>query len=98
VPRLIITSRARQGLRRCYAFLRDTNPQAGKQAGHTIAHRLAALEANPSIGRPVPGALAMRELIIAFGNTGYVALYHHDPARDAVIVLAFRHQREAGYK
>ncbi len=39
----------------------------------------------------------MRELIIAFGDTGYVALYRHDPSNDAVVVLAFRHQKEAGY-
>lgn len=39
----------------------------------------------------------MRELIIPFGAAGYVALYRHDPMEDAVYLLAFRHQREAGY-
>jgi hypothetical protein len=39
----------------------------------------------------------LRELIIAFGDSGYVALYRHDRERDMVYVLAFRHQREAGY-
>lgn len=38
-----------------------------------------------------------RELVIIFGNFGYVALYRHEPAADAVYVLAFRHQKEAGY-
>jgi ParE toxin of type II toxin-antitoxin system, parDE len=39
----------------------------------------------------------LRELVIAFGNFGYVALYRHELAQDAVYVLAFRHQKEAGY-
>lgn len=39
---------------------------------------------------------AQRELIIPFGNTGYVALYEIVSA-SIVIVLAFRHQLEADY-
>jgi plasmid stabilization system protein ParE len=39
---------------------------------------------------------AQRELIIPFGNTGYVALYEI-VSESIVIVLAFRHQREADY-
>lgn len=39
----------------------------------------------------------LRELVIAFGDSGYVALYRHEPAVDAVYILAFRHQKEAGY-
>lgn len=39
---------------------------------------------------------AQRVLIIPFGNTGYVALYEIVSA-SIVIVLAFRHQREADY-
>jgi hypothetical protein len=39
---------------------------------------------------------AMRELVIEFGDAGYVALYRHDSATSIVYVLAFRHQKEAG--
>lgn len=39
----------------------------------------------------------LRELVIAFGDSGYVALYRYVPADSAVYVLAFRHQKEAGY-
>jgi hypothetical protein len=38
-----------------------------------------------------------RELVIPFGNSGYVALYRYEPGDDAVLILAFRHQKEAGY-
>ena len=39
----------------------------------------------------------LRELVIPFGDSGYVALYRHEAADNAVYILAFRHQREAGY-
>lgn len=39
----------------------------------------------------------MRELIIPFGAAGYVTLYRVLPVEDAVVILAFRHQKEAGY-
>ncbi len=55
------------------------------------------LEKAPEIGRPLPDMPELRELLIGFGDSGYVALYRHVSADDAVYVLAFRHQKEAGY-
>lgn len=49
------------------------------------------------MGRPFPELPELRELMIGFGDSGYVALYRHEPTDDAVYVLAFRHQKEAGY-
>lgn len=68
-----------------------------QQAGQAIARRLASLESDPAIGRPFDMDMTIRELVIGFGESGYVALYRWGPADDAVYVLAFRHQREAGY-
>jgi hypothetical protein len=45
-----------------------------------------------------PGQPQLRELIIGVGASGCAALYRHEPAEDAVYVLAFRHQRESGYR
>jgi plasmid stabilization system protein ParE len=84
-------------LERCRLFLAAKNPQASKRAGQTIERHLALLETTPEMGRPFPELPELRELIIGFGDSGYVALYRHDPAGDAVYVLAFRHQKEAGY-
>jgi plasmid stabilization system protein ParE len=53
-----------------------------------------ALQLHPLIGRSVESAC--RELVISRGKSGYVALYRYDEVRDAVLVLAIRHQREAG--
>jgi plasmid stabilization system protein ParE len=49
------------------------------------------------MGRPWSGAPDLRELLIPFGDSGYVALYRHVAARDTVVILALRHQTEAGY-
>ncbi|ERJ19415.1 plasmid stabilization system protein [Salinisphaera shabanensis E1L3A] len=46
---------------------------------------------------PLSHAPELRELVIPFGDAGYVALYRHAPGDDAVYILAFRHQKEAGF-
>lgn len=47
--------------------------------------------------RETGGKHALRELVISRGRTGYLALYRVDEAKARVLVLAIRHQREAGF-
>jgi plasmid stabilization system protein ParE len=97
VPRVIITEGAARGLERCRKFLEPKSREAARRAGQTIERQFLLLESSPDIGRPFPDAPELRELVIPFGDTGYVALYRHEPGDDTVYVLAFRHQKEAGY-
>ena len=97
MPRVIITEGAALGLERCRIFLMGRNPRAAKRAAQAIARKLAVLESNPDIGRPLEELPELRELIIAFGDSGYVALYNYEQKLNTVFVLAFRHQKEAGY-
>lgn len=97
MPRVIVTAGAVEGLERCRRFLAAKTPEAAKRAGQAIQRQLLLLETNPDVGRPLPDLPELRELVIAFGDSGYVALYRHEAADDAVLVLAFRHQKEAGY-
>lgn len=97
MPRLIITEVAAQGLERCRLFLSSKNPYALIRAGQVIEKHFALLEIEPSIGRPLDDLPELRELVISFGDSGYVALYRHEREMDAVYILAFRHQKEAGY-
>jgi hypothetical protein len=39
----------------------------------------------------------LRELIISYGHSGYVALYRFVVSRDEVRILTIRHQREVGF-
>ena len=97
MPRVIVTEGAGQGLEHCRQFLATKNPLAVKRAGQIIERQFALLETTSDLGRPLPELPALRELIINFGDSGYVALYRHESADDAIYVLAFRHQKEAGY-
>ena len=97
MPRVIITEGATKGLERCRRFLAEKNPQASMRAGQAIEHQFSLLETEPEIGRPFDDLPELRELISPFGDAGYVALYHHEVKIDSVYVLAFRHQKEAGY-
>ena len=97
MPQVIVTEGATEGLSRCRRFLSAKAPEAAKRAGQAIERQFLLLEKTPDIGRPFPEMAELRELVIPFGDSGYVALYRHEPADDAVYVLAFRHQKEAGY-
>ena len=97
MPQVIVTESAAKGLERCRQFLAVKAPEAAKRASQAIERQFLLLETTPDIGRPFPEMPELRELVIAFGDSGYVALYHHEPADDAVYILAFRHQKEAGY-
>ena len=95
--KVIITPGAASGLKRCRRFLTEKNPRAARRAADAIKQALAGLGEYPEIGRPYPQTPGLRELLIAFGDSGYVALYRHEAAENVVVVLAFRHQKEAGY-
>ena len=54
------------------------------------------LAAHPLIGRRIEGEV--RELVISYGQTGYVALYRFVVPQNEVRILAIRHQRELGFQ
>jgi plasmid stabilization system protein ParE len=97
MPRLIITASARAGLNKCRRFLASKNPEAAKRAAKTIGRHFVLLQSSAEMGRPFANDPALRELLIPFGDAGYAALYVYDPMADEVAILAFRHQKEAGY-
>jgi plasmid stabilization system protein ParE len=80
---------------RCTDFLLETEPAAALETAELIAEAVQVLENHPLVGRPVEDDL--RELVISRGRTGYIALYGYEEQHDTVLVLAVRHQREAGY-
>jgi plasmid stabilization system protein ParE len=91
-----LSVRARADLERLHAFLAGKDAQLANRAINDIAASLFPLEYMPKIGRPLEGGL--RELVISFGSSGYLALYHLDEVFDEVVVLAVRHQKELDYK
>ena len=61
-----------------------------------IQSAVDSLGTHPFIGRRTEGEI--RELIISYGQSGYVALYRFVALQDEVRILAIRHQRELGFQ
>lgn len=96
MPQIRFAPAALRDLQRLRDFLRTKNPAAAKRAAAAISKAIQLLGQQSHIGRPAEGMDgAYRELLIDFGDTGYVALYRIDD--DVITVLSVRHQKEAGY-
>lgn len=96
MPQVTLAVTALRDLERLREFLRPKNPAAAKRAATAIIKAIQVLAAHPKIGRPAEEmSIEYRELIIDFGDSGYIALYRCKG--NAVTILSFRHQKEAGY-
>ena len=94
MPQVIFTQTALQDLARLSDFLHTNNPLVAKQAGAAIVKAVKILATYPQAGRPDDDS-EYRELIIDFGNSGYIAKYHYK--NDLVTVVKIKHQKEVGY-
>ncbi len=96
MPRLIWSPAALRDLQRLHRFLVEQNVEAAKRTVRAIRAGVATLSQQPGVGRPVEEmAPEFREWLISFGESGYSVLYRYD--EETAVVLAVRHQREAGY-
>jgi plasmid stabilization system protein ParE len=95
VAQVVYSARSLDYIERAFQFLREKNPDAALDAVSSIQSAVDNLRAHPLIGRRIEGEL--RELVISYGQTGYLALYRFVVSQDEVRVLAIRHQRELGF-
>lgn len=92
---------ARDDLKRLYEYLLDRATTAeeldrAERALGTIIGSVDDLGRAPFIYRKAGPSPFFRELLIPFGNTGYVALFEIEDA-STVTILAVRHQLEDDY-
>jgi len=93
------THEAEDDLLRLFDFLLAQDISAAERAEAAIAKAIELLEIFPFSCRKVVGGSGspfLRELIIPFGGSGYVALFEIDDP-STVTILAVRHQREDDY-
>ncbi|MDD2915272.1 MAG: type II toxin-antitoxin system RelE/ParE family toxin [Gallionella sp.] len=95
MTRLVFAPQAAQDLKRLTEFLLDTHPDAANETIAILIDGLSIPKQHPLVGRTVEQDY--RELVIARGRNGYVALYAYDLARNVALILAIRHQRECGF-
>jgi plasmid stabilization system protein ParE len=96
VARVVYTQNALASPERAFAFLAEHDPGIAAQAALAIREAVEMLADHPLIGRRIEGEV--RELVISYGKTGYLALYRFLPGRNLVRVLAIRHQRELDFQ
>jgi plasmid stabilization system protein ParE len=99
--RVRFTREAEDDLVRLYEFTLDRDAadwQVAERALEAIRHAISGLERSPFSYRKAGGGGGpfLRELVIPFGSSGYVALFEIE-GRDLVTILAVRHQREDDY-
>jgi plasmid stabilization system protein ParE len=99
VAQIVYAQTALDDLARAFEFIAGHDPRAAKAAAVSIREAVETLANHPLIGRIVETELRgeLRELVISFGKTGYVALYRFLPAQEQIRILAIRHQRELDY-
>jgi plasmid stabilization system protein ParE len=95
--RVRYTKGAREDLQRLYSFLLEQDISAARRARHAIVKAADFLKNFPfSCRKADPDNPFLRELVISFGSTGYVALFEIED-QSTVTILAIRHQREDDY-
>lgn len=98
--RVRFTEEAENDLLRLYEFVLvrdDGDCAAAARALQAIKDGIRSLELTPfSFRKATPNNPFLREMIIPFGASGYVALFEIDD-EETVTILAVRHQREDDY-
>lgn len=98
--RVRFTRVAEDDLLRLVDFLLEHDAATAQRAHLAITKAIEVLEVFPFSCRKAlggPGTPFLRELIIPFAGSGYVALFEIDDQK-TVTVLAVRHQREEDYR
>ena len=95
MARVEITARAFADLERLFDFIANDDPRRARERLLSVRKAIELLADHPLLGRGAEDG--RRELVLARGRDGYIAKYRWLPADDIVLILAVRHQLEAGY-
>lgn len=95
MARVEVTERALADLERLFDFIAEEDPTRARTQLLSVRRAFELLVDHPLLGREAEAG--RRELILSRGRYGYIAKCRWVPAEDVVLILAVRHQREAGY-
>ena len=96
MARVQVTEQALADLERLFDFIAVNDPKRAVERMLSVRRAFDLLSDHPLLGRATEEG--RRELVLSRGKYGYVAKYRWVPAEDVVLILAVRHQLEAGYK
>jgi plasmid stabilization system protein ParE len=95
MARVEIAASALLDLERLFEFIATADPLRAREQIASVRRAFAMLAEHPLLGRVAEDG--RRELVLSRGRYGYIAKYRWLPADEVVLVLAVRHQREAGF-
>lgn len=95
MARVEITEHALRDLERLFDIVAQSDPRNALAQVASLRAAFALLADHPLLGRAAEDG--RRELVLSRGQTGCIAKYRWWPDEDVMLVLAVRHQREAGY-
>jgi len=95
MARVEITAPALADLERLFDFIANDDPRRAGERLLSVRKAIEMLADHPLLGRGAEDG--RRELVLSRGRHGYIAKYRWLPADDVVLILAVRHQLEAGY-
>jgi plasmid stabilization system protein ParE len=95
MARVEVTRRALADLERLTEFIAIEDPRRASAQLSSVRKAFELLADHPLLGRLVESG--RRELVLSRGRHGYIAKYRWLRAEDVVLILAVRHQLEAGY-
>lgn len=95
MARVEITERALADLERLFDFIVTKDPRRARMQLLSVRKALELLADHPLLGRVAENG--RRELVLSRGRYGYIAKYRWLPDDEIVLILAIRHQLEAGY-
>ena len=95
--RVLYSDMAREDIRRLITHVSAYDPAAARRARNAIKKAMEVLKEFPFTCRKAsPETPFLRELVIPFGGSGFVALFDIKDAT-CVTILAVRHQHEDDY-
>jgi plasmid stabilization system protein ParE len=95
MARVEVAARALLDLERLFEFIATADPARAREQVVSVRRAFELLADHPLLGRAAEDG--RRELVLSRGRFGYIAKDRWLPADDVVLMLAVRHQREAGY-
>ena len=93
MPSVKYSAQAISDLQRLHDFLATQDKDVAKRAIAVIRDALTKIAVMPERFRPVEGRIYLRETIIDFGSSGYIARFRHLPKGD-ILIARIKHQKE----
>jgi toxin ParE1/3/4 len=91
---IYLSQEAADDVMRIREFLSAKNPDAAKRALAEIFSALQKVQIFPDLGKPTED-IDVRQIVVPFGNAGYIVRYTVRPGSGNVLALRIWHGREA---